>query len=124
MITGHIATYDTMGISGLFHPLACKARYSGSQCPVTHALVHGETRGYCGKGSYIAILVDDVVHLTPTTTRLEPAERPNTAYEIEDLLDAFFEEVGPLAGYAAISTWIQRRRMQAEAEVHANIGSG
>lgn len=111
MITGHIVTFDNMGISALIHPLACKVRHTGAHCPLSRALVHGYTEGYrkdsnrkASTGTYLAVLRHDDegewVKLVPR------GQDVDTAHEIGALLDAFLDEVGAEAGREAIVNWI------------------
>lgn len=108
-IVGHEAVYDNMGIAGLTHPTACATRYSGADCPVSKAITAGRIYGYQGRGSYQVTLDDSGdAHLwarpdVPATLQAAMAT------EVEDLLDAYLDEVGKYSGFSVIVRWMQER---------------
>lgn len=106
-ITGHVITYDVMGITSLTHPLSCKVQHTVAECPVSNAVLRGvPTHGRKGRAPHVIALRHDDdgewLKAGPTTAP------PDTAHEVEGLLDALAVEVGRDAAVEAVLTWIKR----------------
>ncbi len=103
-LVGHTVVYDNMGITALTHPATCTAIQRGVDCPVTQALLYApRIEGYNGRGKYLTVLTDGVLHLHP------PVDTSAAATEIQPLLDAYLAEVGiPAASEAVLLWWVHQ----------------